>query len=109
MPRRRLGRRPSRSPRAGVGFGQRMAGKEITQRLLEHLPARLMVRLAAMSSSKAVPLAGAATGAAFNAWFLQSVAVHARMAYRQKFLERRHGPELPAAHGLGRVTPNGAR
>src|SRR4051794_827806 len=95
-----LGTRAKQVTRAGAGFGQRMAGKEITQRLLEHLPARLMVRLAAMSSSKAVPVAGAATGAAFNAWFLQSVAVHARMAYRQKFLERRHGPEVLEAHDL---------
>jgi len=95
-----LGTKAKQVTRAGVGFGQRMAGREITQRLLEHLPARLLVRLAAMSSSKAVPVAGAATGAAFNAWFLQSVAVHARMAYRQKFLERRHGPELLEAHGL---------
>jgi hypothetical protein len=95
-----LGTKAKQVTRAGVGFGQRMAGKEITQRLLEHLPARLMVRLAAMSSPKAVPMAGAATGAAFNAWFLQSVAVHARMAYRQSFLERRHGPEVLEAHGL---------
>jgi hypothetical protein len=95
-----LGTKAKQVTRAGVGFGQRMVGKEITQRLLEHLPARLMVRLAAMSSPKAAPVAGAATGAAFNAWFLQSVAVHARMAYRQKFLERRHGPEVLEAHGL---------
>jgi hypothetical protein len=95
-----LGTRAKQVTRASVGFGQRMAGKEITQRLLEHLPARLLVRLAAMSSSKAVPIAGAATGGAFNAWFLQSVAVHARMAYRQKFLERRHGPQVLEAHGL---------
>lgn len=59
-----------------------------------------MVRLAVMNSSKAAPVAGAATGAAFNAWFLRSVSVHARMAYRQKFLERRHGPEVLEAHGL---------
>jgi hypothetical protein len=95
-----LGTKAKQVTRSGVGFGQRMAGKEITQRLLEHLPARLMVRLAAMSSSKAVPIAGAATGAAFNAWFLRSVAVHSRMAYRQKFLERRHGPEVLEAYGL---------
>ena len=55
-----------------------MAGKEITQRLLEYLPERLLVRVAAMSSPKA-PVAGAATGAAFNAWFLQNVAVSARI------------------------------
>jgi hypothetical protein len=95
-----LGTQAKQVTRAGVGFGQRAAGKEITQRLLEHLPRRLMVRLAAMSSTKAAPVAGAATGAAFNAWFLQSVAVQARMAYRQKFLERRHGPEVLEAYGL---------
>jgi hypothetical protein len=91
-----LGTRAKQVTRAGVG----MAGKEMTQRLLEHLPRRLMVRLAAMSSPKAAPIAGAATGAAFNAWFLQSVAVSARFAYRQKFLERRHGPEVLEAYGL---------
>lgn len=68
-----LGTKAKQVTRAGVGFGQRMAGKEITPRLLEHLPARLMVRLAAMNSSKAAPVAGAATGAAFSAWFLRSV------------------------------------
>jgi EcsC protein family len=95
-----LGGKAKQVTRAAVGFGRRIAGKEITQRLLERLPRELMVRLAAMSTPKAAPLAGAATGAAFNAWFLQSVAVHARFAYRQKFLERRHGPELLEAYGL---------
>jgi EcsC family protein len=86
-----VGRDAKRVTRRALTIGQ-FAGKEITQRLLEHLPKELLVRVAAMSSSKAVPIAGAATGAAFNAWFLRSVAVHARFAYRERFLERRHGP-----------------
>jgi hypothetical protein len=95
-----LGTKAKQVTRAAVGFGERMAGKEITQRLLERLPKRLMVRIAAMSSSKAAPVAGAATGAAFNAWFLQNVAVQARFAYRQRFLARRHGPAVLEAYGL---------
>jgi hypothetical protein len=34
-----LGTKAKQVTRASVGFGQRMAGKEITQRLLEYLPA----------------------------------------------------------------------
>jgi hypothetical protein len=53
-----------------------------------------------VNTSKAAPLAGAMTGAAFNAWFLQNVAVQARFAYRQRFLAGRHGPEVLEAYGL---------
>jgi hypothetical protein len=45
------------------------------------------------------PRAGTVTGAAFNAWLLRSVAIHARMAYRRKFLERGDGPEVLEAYG----------
>lgn len=95
-----LGTKAKQVTRAAIAFGERMASKEIVQKLLERLPRQLIVRLAAMNTSKAAPIAGAATGAVFNAWFLQSVAVHARFAYRQRFLERRHGRKLLEAYGL---------
>jgi hypothetical protein len=95
-----LGTRSKQVARAAIAFGERMASKEIAQKALARLPRKLIARLAAMSTSKAVPIAGAVTGAAFNAWFLQRVAVHARLAYQQRFLERRHGPELLKAYGL---------
>ena len=95
-----LGARTKQVSRAAIAFGGQIAGKEIVQKLLERLPRELIVRLAALNTSKAAPLAGAVTGAAFNGWFLQSVAVHARFAYRQRFLERHHGPELLEAYGL---------
>ena len=86
--------------RAGIGVGGRMAGKDGVKRLLERLPKQLMLRLAAINTSKAAPVAGALTGGAFNAWFLRNVAIQARFAYRQRFLERRHGPEVLDAFGL---------
>lgn len=95
-----VGTKAKQVTRAGIVFGERLASKEIVQKLLERLPRQLIVRLAAMNTSKAAPIAGAATGAVFNGWFLRSVAVHARFAYRQRFLERRHGPELLDAYGL---------
>jgi EcsC family protein len=95
-----LGTKAKQVTRAAIAFGERMASKEIVQKLLERLPRQLIVRLAAMNTSKAAPIAGAATGAVFNGWFLQNVAVHARFAYRQRFLERRHSPELLEAYGL---------
>ena len=95
-----LGTEAKQVTRAAIAFGERMASKEIVQTLLERLPRQLIVRLAAMNTSKVAPLIGAGTGAVFNGWFLQRVAVHARFAYRQRFLERRHGPELLEAFGL---------
>jgi hypothetical protein len=95
-----LGTKSKQLTRAALAFGERVASKEIAQKVLARLPRKLIVRLTAMSTSKAVPIAGAATGAIFNAWFLQRVAVHARLAYQQRFLERRHGPELLKAYGL---------
>lgn len=95
-----LGTKAKQVTRAAIAFGERMASKEIVQKLVERLPRELIARLAAMNTSKAAPIAGAATGAAFNGWPLQNVAVHARLAYRQRFLERRHGPELLQAYGL---------
>lgn len=95
-----LGTQAKQVSRGALEFGRRLAGKEAVQTLLERLPRRLLVRLAAMSSPKAAPIMGALTGAAFNAWFLQNVAVHARFAYRQRFIERRHGPEVLEAFGL---------
>lgn len=95
-----LGTRAKQVSRAAIAFAERKTSKEIVQRLLERLPRQLIVRLTAMNTAKAAPIAGAVTGATFNGWFLRSVAVHARFAYRQRFLERRHGPELLEAYGL---------
>lgn len=95
-----LGTSAKQVSRGAIAFGKNMASKEIAQRLLQQLPRQLLVRLIAMSTSKALPIAGAVTGATFNSWLLRNVAVHARFAYRQRFLERRYGPELLEAYGL---------
>ncbi len=95
-----VGTKAKKVTRAAIAFGEKAAGREIVQQLLERLPRQLIGRLTAMNTSKVAPIAGAVTGAAFNGWFLRSVAVHARFAYRQRFLERRHGPELLEAYGL---------
>jgi hypothetical protein len=49
-------------------------------------------------------MASAATGAAFKAWFLQSVAVHARMAYRRVSLSAVMGRRCSRRTGSDRVT-----
>ena len=95
-----VGTQAKQLTRAALAFGEKMAGKEIAQKLLQRLPRELVMRIAAMNTSKAAPVAGAFTGAALNGWFLQNVAVQARFAYRQRFLERRHGPALLEAYGL---------
>lgn len=95
-----FGTKAKQVARGAIAYGGRLAGNEVVQTLLSRLPQQLMVRLAAVNTSKAAPVAGAVTGGAFNAWFLQSVSVHARFAYRQRFLERRHGPEVLEAYGL---------
>lgn len=95
-----LGTNAKQVSRGAIAFGKKMASKEIAQRLLQQLPRQLLVRLTAMSTTQALPIAGAVTGATFNSWLLQNVAVHARFAYRQRFLERRYGAELLEAYGL---------
>ncbi len=95
-----FGTKAKQLTRAGIATGGRIASKEFVKKRLKKLPPQLLARLAAAETAKIVPVVSAVTGGAFNAWFLRSVAVHARYAYRQRFLERLHGPKLLKAYGL---------
>ena len=76
------------------------AFEKAVQLSLERMPEKLAIRMAAMKSESIAPILGAATSAAFNAWYLQAVTQTARQAYRERFLRRKHGDKLMAAYGL---------
>lgn len=78
----------------------RQGARQAAARLLQRLPRVLAVRMTVLSTDNAVPGIGALTSGGFNAWFLRSVAVNARFEYRERFLERRYGPDLLDAYGL---------
>lgn len=100
----RLGPRSKTAARSGLStLGKGLAGRAITQRTAEkamsRLPAQLATRFAAMKSNSVLPVVGAITSASFNAWYLQAVTHTARMAYRERFLQRKYGDDLLAAYG----------
>lgn len=99
-----LGRNAKTVSRAAVsGLGRGIAGRETglgISRLLARLPERVVARATVLSSPKAAPVVGALTGGSFNAWYLRGVAGTARLAYRERFLLRRHGPDVLQAFGL---------
>ena len=51
-------------------------------------------RLTKAKLAQVVPVAGAAFGGAFNAWYVDEVCVAASMLYRERFLARRYGVEI---------------
>lgn len=100
----RLGPQSKTSARVGLSqLGRQMMTRDVTRRavekVIERLPAQLAARYAAMKSESVVPVLGAVTGMAFNAWYLQAVTHTARMAYRERFLRRKYGDDLLAAYG----------
>jgi hypothetical protein len=98
----RLGPDSKAAARSGVSLvGKQMAKKVVVQdQVLQRLPKQLAGRLAAMKAESIAPVIGAATSASFNAWYLQAVSHAARMAYRERFLRRKHGDDLLTAYGL---------
>jgi hypothetical protein len=101
----RLGPDSKAAARTGVSIvGKQMANMIVVQQsldqVLQRLPKQLAVRLAAMKAESIAPVIGAATSASFNAWYLQAVSHTARMAYRERFLRRKHGDDLLTAYGL---------
>jgi len=85
---------------AGRQISNRAVLARIVEETMQRLPKQLVARLGAMKSESVAPFLGAVTSAAFNAWYLQAVTGTARMAYRERFLRRKHGSELLAAYGL---------
>lgn len=85
-------------------LAERLAGKDLAEltarRVLARLPPRIAVRFGAIKSEDAIPVLGAVTGGAFNAWYLTEVAKTARFAYRERFLLRKYGVEVLEAFGL---------
>jgi hypothetical protein len=80
--------------------GETQAAKKAAAKAIEKLPVKLTVRMTAMKSKDVVPVISAVIGGGFNAYYLRRVATNARFAYRELWLERRHGRDLLDAYGL---------
>lgn len=84
----------------GKSIAERDAARRAVDAIMKRLPAQMVTRMTALKAEDVVPVLGAATGASFNGWLLRAVAVNARFAYRERFLERKYGPDVLDAYGL---------
>jgi hypothetical protein len=62
--------------------------------LIRKVAKALGVRLTKAKLAQAVPIASAALGAGYNAWYISSTAETAYLLYRERFLIRKHGEEV---------------